>query len=127
MPHVRERVGERILTTSHTANPELRNLFHRIVRLSKAGALALFVFDGPHRPPVKRGNRIWRGEHRLEADTIKLIEAFGYEWRLVRGLWTPLFIPPTRKGVKLTRISATRVGSRRSRGRARNAQSTQRD
>jgi Holliday junction resolvase YEN1 len=54
------------------ANPELRTLFHRIIRLVKLGALVLIVFDGPHRPKVKRGNRVVGRDH-----------AFGCEWRKV--------------------------------------------
>ena len=65
------------------ANPELRTLFHRIIRLVKLGALVLIVFDGPHRPKVKRGNRVVGRDHAFEAPLIQIIEAFGCEWRKV--------------------------------------------
>ena len=65
-------------------NPELRTLFFRCARLMSAPFLPLFIFDGPKRPKVKRGKRI-SGEKHWLVDSIKgIIEAFGFEWRMVR-------------------------------------------
>jgi len=47
--------------------------------------LPLFIFDGPKRPKVKRGKRI-SGEKHWLVDSMKgMIDAFGYEWRMVRS------------------------------------------
>ncbi|CAD6578171.1 MAG: hypothetical protein CYPHOPRED_000468 [Cyphobasidiales sp. Tagirdzhanova-0007] len=67
------------------ANPQLRTLFHRVIRLARCGVLALFVFDGPHRPAQKRGKYIYRGQHEFQKDFIRIIEALGYEWRVAPG------------------------------------------
>lgn len=65
-------------------NPELRTLFFRCARLMSAPFLPLFVFDGPKRPKIKRGKRI-SGEKHWLVDSMKgIIEAFGFEWRMVR-------------------------------------------
>ena len=65
-------------------NPELRTLFFRCARLISVPFLPLFVFDGPKRPKVKRGKRI-SGEKHWLVDSMKgMIEAFGFEWRMVR-------------------------------------------
>jgi Holliday junction resolvase YEN1 len=46
--------------------------------------LPLFIFDGPKRPKIKRGKRI-SGEKHWLVDSMKgIIEAFGFEWRMVR-------------------------------------------
>ena len=64
-------------------NPELRTLFFRCARLMNAPFLPLFVFDGPKRPKVKRGKRISGDKHWLVDSMKKIIEVFGYEWRMV--------------------------------------------
>jgi len=52
--------------------------------------LPLFIFDGPKRPKVKRGKRI-SGEKHWLVDSMKgMIEAFGYEWRMVRSSFDPI-------------------------------------
>lgn len=38
-------------------NPELRTLYYRLVRLLSLSIQPLFVFDGPNKPPFKRGVR----------------------------------------------------------------------
>jgi len=66
-------------------NPELRTLFFRCARLMSVPFLPLFIFDGPKRPKVKRGKRV-SGEKHWLVDSMKgMIEAFGYEWRMVRS------------------------------------------
>jgi Holliday junction resolvase YEN1 len=66
-------------------NPELRTLFFRCAKLVSAPFLPLFIFDGPKRPKVKRGKRI-SGEKHWLVDSMKgIIQAFGFEWRMVRS------------------------------------------
>lgn len=74
-----------LLTFVNAANPELRNLFHRVIRLLKVGSRPLFVFDGPKRPSVKRNVRIYRGENIITTQFKAIIEAFGAEWRTAPG------------------------------------------
>lgn len=65
-------------------NPQLRLLFYRMRRLVEMAFIPLFVFDGRERPPVKRGSRVGKsGTHKLTADTKKLLDVFGMEWRTV--------------------------------------------
>jgi Holliday junction resolvase YEN1 len=64
-------------------NPELRTLFFRCAKLVSAPFLPLFIFDGPKRPKIKRGKKI-SGEKHWLVDSMKgIIEAFGFEWRMV--------------------------------------------
>ena len=64
--------------------PEIRTLFFRSARLMSVPFLPLFIFDGPKRPKVKRGKKI-SGEKHWLVDSMKgMIEAFGFEWRMVR-------------------------------------------
>lgn len=42
------------------ANPELRTLFYRLVRLTGLPVHPLFVYDGPQRPQYKRGKLVGR-------------------------------------------------------------------
>jgi Holliday junction resolvase YEN1 len=66
-------------------NPHLRTLFFRCCTLMHAPFLPVFVFDGPHRPQFKRGQRINRARENALTTTVKeMIDAFGYEWRQVR-------------------------------------------
>ena len=69
-------------------NPELRTLFFKCTRLMSAPFLPLFVFDGPKRPEVKRGKRISGKNHWMIQGMQEIINAFGFEWRMVRS-----FIP----------------------------------
>lgn len=39
-------------------NPALRTLYYRLLRLLALSIHPLFVFDGPHKPPFKRGKKI---------------------------------------------------------------------
>jgi Holliday junction resolvase YEN1 len=72
--------------------------------------LPLFIFDGPKRPKVKRGKRI-SGEKHWLVDSMKgMIEAFGYEWRMVRSSFDPKCC--------FLEFTLAPEGSRRSRGRA---------
>ena len=63
-------------------NPELRTLFFRCTRLMGMPILPLFVFDGPRRPSVKRGNKISGKDSWLRNGMQNIISAFGFEWRM---------------------------------------------
>lgn len=65
-------------------NPELRTLFFRCSRLLSIPLLPLFVFDGPKRPSVKRNKKISGKAHWLTDGMKNIIEAFGFEWHVVR-------------------------------------------
>lgn len=65
-------------------NPVLRTLFFRCATLMKAPFLPLFVFDGPRRPAFKRGKRISKADNKLIPGMKRIVEAFGFEWRMVR-------------------------------------------
>ncbi|KAL1954267.1 hypothetical protein VTO42DRAFT_1453 [Malbranchea cinnamomea] len=70
------------------ANPELRTLFYRLSRLVALPVHPLFVFDGPERPPYKRGKLIYRSENaaRLVIRLAKrLIELFRFPWHAAPG------------------------------------------
>ena len=70
-------------------NPELRTLFFRCAKLASTPFLPLFIFDGPKCPKVKRGRRI-SGEKHWLVDSMKgIIEAFGFEWRMVCSIVFP--------------------------------------
>jgi len=64
-------------------NPVLRTLFFRCATLLKVPFLPLFVFDGPKRPEFKRGKRISKTGNKLIPGMKRIVEAFGFEWRMV--------------------------------------------
>jgi Holliday junction resolvase YEN1 len=68
-------------------NPELRTLFFRCAKLISAPFLPLFIFDGPKRPNVKRGKKTSGEKHWLVDSMKKIIEAFGFEWRMVCSMF----------------------------------------
>ncbi|KAH9927787.1 PIN domain-like protein, partial [Fomitopsis serialis] len=59
-------------------NPELRTLFFRLARLLRLPVHAIFVFDGPDRPAMKRGRRVVPTGHWMVGAMKCFIEAFGY-------------------------------------------------
>ncbi|WFD32486.1 hypothetical protein MSPP1_003534 [Malassezia sp. CBS 17886] len=59
-------------------NPVLRTLFFRLARLLALPVHPVFVFDGPHRPPVKRGAAVYTGPHAITAPFCAFIEHFGF-------------------------------------------------
>ncbi|KAF8135375.1 hypothetical protein K438DRAFT_1786890 [Mycena galopus ATCC 62051] len=46
-------------------SPELRTLFYKLVALHDAGAIVVFVFDGPDRPSIKRNKKVKAQPHWL--------------------------------------------------------------
>jgi Holliday junction resolvase YEN1 len=57
-------------------SPELRALFYKLVSLSDAGVLAVFVFDGPNRPSVKRNKKVIPSPHWLVEEFTELIKLY---------------------------------------------------
>jgi Holliday junction resolvase YEN1 len=63
-------------------NPELCTLFFCCAKLASTLFLPLFIFDGPKHPKVKH-RRISCEKHWLVDRMKEIIEAFGFEWRMV--------------------------------------------
>ncbi|KAJ7366949.1 PIN domain-like protein [Mycena albidolilacea] len=66
-------------------NPELRALFYKLASLSDAQVIAVFVFDGPHRPSTKRNKKVLRHPHWLVEEFTELIELFGFYFYTAPG------------------------------------------
>lgn len=67
-------------------NPALRTLFYRLLRLLALSVQPLFVFDGPHRPPVKRGRTVApRAECSSNTQTKELLKRFGFQYHTAPG------------------------------------------
>jgi holliday junction resolvase YEN1 len=64
-------------------NPELRVLYYRLARLLMLPVTAIFVFDGPKRPAVKRGKKVRAKPHWLTNGFRELVAAFGFHSHLV--------------------------------------------
>ncbi|KAG6020571.1 hypothetical protein E4U41_002808 [Claviceps citrina] len=60
------------------ANPAIRTLFYRLVRLLATPIQPIFVFDGPHKPAFKRNKRSSRGGGFATAMAKRLIRLFGF-------------------------------------------------
>ncbi|KAF5024985.1 hypothetical protein F66182_2936 [Fusarium sp. NRRL 66182] len=58
-------------------NPEIRNLFYRLVRLLACPIEPIFVFDGPYKPRLKRNKKSGRGDSIANAQAKRLIRLFG--------------------------------------------------
>ncbi|KAJ6579195.1 PIN domain-like protein [Mycena vulgaris] len=59
-------------------NPELCALFYKICELSKYCVTAIFVFDGPGRPDIKRGKQVIDRPHWITEHFQAMISAFGF-------------------------------------------------
>lgn len=60
-------------------NPELRTLYYRLIRLLSLCIQPLFVFDGPNKPPFKRGVKVNpNGAAYFYQDTKDLLSLFGF-------------------------------------------------
>ena len=70
-------------------NPELRTLYYRILRLLSLFVQPLFVFDGPNKPPFKRGVRTNTNAATAPAyfsqHTKQLLGLFGLPFHLAPG------------------------------------------
>ncbi|EDR05078.1 uncharacterized protein LACBIDRAFT_303869 [Laccaria bicolor S238N-H82] len=61
-------------------NPELRTLFYRLARFRKLPIHLVFVFDGEHRPSIKRGVNVCTKAHALTSSFQEFIEQYGYSF-----------------------------------------------
>lgn len=59
------------------SNPILRLIFFRLARLLSLPINAVFVFDGPLRPRVKRGRTVGAKKHPLTGPLMEMIATFG--------------------------------------------------
>ncbi|KAG6986676.1 hypothetical protein G7Y79_00074g098730 [Physcia stellaris] len=70
-------------------NPELRTLYYRLLRLLSLSIQPLFVFDGPNKPPFKRGVRTNSNSAAASAyfaqHTKQLLGLFGFPIHLAPG------------------------------------------
>ena len=75
-----------ILSGQGGKNPALRTLYYRLLRLLALSIQPLFVFDGPHKPPFKRGRKIASSGACLPNFLAKeLLKRFGYPYHTAPG------------------------------------------
>lgn len=68
------------------SNPILRTLYYRLVRLLSLAIQPLFVFDGPHKPPFKRGKKTTpAGGSARNHDVKQLLDLFGFAHHMAPG------------------------------------------
>lgn len=64
-------------------NPFIRTLFFKILKLLQYPVLLLFVFDGPHKPTMKRGNKVGGRFGRGDRESLQfklLLDEMGLEY-----------------------------------------------
>lgn len=67
-------------------NPALRTLYYRLLRLLALSIQPLFVFDGPDKPPFKRGRKVVPNAACLpNRPTKQLLECFGFPYHTAPG------------------------------------------
>ena len=67
-------------------NPALRTLYYRLLRLLALSIQPLFIFDGPHKPPFKRGRKVAPGAACLTNTLTKeLLKRFGFPYHTAPG------------------------------------------
>ncbi|KAF9545126.1 PIN domain-like protein, partial [Agrocybe pediades] len=71
--------------TQADLNLQLCALFYRLAWLSHSGVNAVFVFDGPKRPKVKRGKQVKPIVHRLSEPFKQLIAGYGFHSHTAPG------------------------------------------
>jgi Holliday junction resolvase YEN1 len=68
------------------SNPAIRTFYYRLLRLLSISIQPLFVFDGPHKPPFKRGKKT--GQHGACVPNLltkQLLKLFGYPFHVAPG------------------------------------------
>ncbi|KUJ15500.1 uncharacterized protein LY89DRAFT_783633 [Mollisia scopiformis] len=68
------------------SNPAIRTFYYRLLRLLSFSVQPLFVFDGPHKPPFKRGKKT--GHHGAcvpNLMTKQMLALFGYPYHMAPG------------------------------------------
>ncbi|THU78674.1 PIN domain-like protein [Dendrothele bispora CBS 962.96] len=74
--------------TSHAQlgqNPELRNIFQRLSRMSTLPIALVAVFDGPGRPSRKRNTAVSKTPHWMTKRSQEILRAFGYHYYMAPG------------------------------------------
>ena len=67
-------------------NPALRTLYYRLLKLLALSIQPLFVFDGPNKPPFKRGNKVASNAACLPNFLTKeLLKRFGFPYHTAPG------------------------------------------
>ncbi|KIM44282.1 hypothetical protein M413DRAFT_67934 [Hebeloma cylindrosporum] len=66
-------------------NPELHVLFFRLAELSRSTVQAVFVFDGPKRPKIKRNKAVRPLPHWLTSRFVQLVKGFGFHCHTAPG------------------------------------------
>lgn len=66
-------------------NPELRTLFFRLLKLLALPVHPLFVYDGQHKPPFKRGKAVSADNSPIIRRSKELIERFRFPWHDAPG------------------------------------------
>ena len=67
-------------------NPALRTLYYRLLKLLALSIQPLFVFDGPNKPPFKRGNKVASNTACLPNFLTKeLLKRFGFPYHTAPG------------------------------------------
>lgn len=93
-------------------NPFIRTLFFKILKLLQYPILLLFVFDGPHKPAMKRGSKVCGKFGRGDRESVQfklLLDEMGLEY------WDVSVICVRSR---LLYLMAVNTGSRRGRGGA---------
>ncbi len=75
-----------------TKSPAQASLFKRLGRLFHLPIIPLFVFDGPHRPAIKRKKMVKKTPVWLTKDFKRLLEGFGFSYWEV---WASSFHVPS--------------------------------
>jgi Holliday junction resolvase YEN1 len=76
----------RLLTAAGGTNPALRTFYYRLLRLIALSIHPVFVFDGPNKPPFKRGKRTGPNVASIPEFLAKqLLKQFGYPIHVAPG------------------------------------------
>ncbi|KAK2629898.1 hypothetical protein QTJ16_000718 [Diplocarpon rosae] len=68
------------------SSPAIRTLYYRLVRLLSLAVQALFVFDGPKKPKLKRNKKVSHtGASGADNSTKKLLKLFGFPYHNAPG------------------------------------------
>jgi holliday junction resolvase YEN1 len=68
------------------SNANIRTLYRRLLNLLRLPLYPLFVFDGPYKPPFKRGkSTITYSQYDVDKPTKDLLDLFGLPWHVAPG------------------------------------------
>ncbi|KAI0703711.1 PIN domain-like protein [Cytidiella melzeri] len=66
-------------------SPELRTLLFCLMCLLSAAVAVVFVFNGPHRPAIKRGSKVNHCSDWLKQDFCNMVTLFGFDTHTATG------------------------------------------